>query len=149
MSAVGNSAATSFNFTSGAVGGTDTVNSKLEYQGFTSYVASNFGDAVTLTATGQNVTGGNGVDTITGGAGLHTVSGGTGNDVFNVTAGTVTINDLGNGVDVLNVRPVRRQLARCSPTGRRRRHPTPAPPASTSPARTSILRRRPAPMAGR
>ena len=97
LNASGNSAATTFNFASGAVGGTDTVNSKLAYQGFTSYVASNNGDTITLTATGQNATGGTGVDTFNAIGGNHTVSGGASVDTFNVTAGTVTISDLGNG----------------------------------------------------
>jgi Ca2+-binding RTX toxin-like protein len=104
LSAAGNSAATTYHFGTGVVGGTDPVNWPLTYQGFTSYVASAFGDTVTLTASGQNVTGGAGADTINGGPGVHTLTGGGGIDTFTVTAGTVAISDLGTGgADVLKV----------------------------------------------
>ncbi len=103
VSAVGNSAATTFDFGTGVVSGADPVNATFVYQGFDRYAASNNGDTVTMTATGQNVTGGAGNDTINGGTGIHTVSGGDGVDTFNVTAGTVAIMDLGVGADVLVV----------------------------------------------
>ena len=86
----------------GAVGGSDSVNAKLKFLGFTSYVASANGDTVTTSATGQNVTGGAGADIIRMGVGLHAVTGGAGADTFSVSAGTVTISDLGaGGVDIL------------------------------------------------
>jgi Ca2+-binding RTX toxin-like protein len=104
LSAAANSAATSYHFGTGVVGGADAIDSKMTYQGFNSYIASPNGDTVTLTATGQNVTGGAGADTINGGPGTHAVSGGGGVDTFNVTAGTVAISDLGNGgADVVAV----------------------------------------------
>ena len=102
LDASANSAATSFDFGTGAVSGSDSVNAKLKYLGFTSYVASPNGDTVTTSATSQNVTGGAGADTIKMGAGLHAVTGGGGADTFIVGAATATISDLGaGGVDIL------------------------------------------------
>ena len=64
LSASGNAAATTYNFSTGVVGGTDAVNATLTYTGFTTYVASSHGDTVTLSAAVQNVTGGAGNDTL-------------------------------------------------------------------------------------
>lgn len=102
LDASANSAATSFDFGTGAVSGSDPVNAKLKYLGFTSYVASANGDTVATSASGQNVTGGAGADIIKMGVGLHAVTGGGGGDTFTVGAGTATISDLGaGGVDIL------------------------------------------------
>ena len=75
LSAVGNAAATTFDFGSGIVGGTDAVNAVLKYTGFKTYVASSHGDTVTLSASGPNVTGGTGADTLNGRPGAPTVCG--------------------------------------------------------------------------
>jgi hypothetical protein len=64
LSAAGNAHATTYNFGTGIVSGADTVDGTLIYTGITTYVASNHGDAVTLSAATQNVTGGTGGDTV-------------------------------------------------------------------------------------
>ena len=64
LSAAGNAHATTYNFGTGVVSGADTVDGTLIYTGITTYVASNHGDTVTLSAAGQNVTGGAGNDTV-------------------------------------------------------------------------------------
>ncbi len=99
LDASGNAAGTTFHFATGIVGGPDAVNAKLTYQGFTNYVASNFNDDVTLTATGQNATGGDGTDLFVVNAGDHTLAGGKGVDTFTLKNGTTTITDLGNNGD--------------------------------------------------
>ncbi len=98
LSAAGNVAATTFNFGTGVVGGTDAVDDKLTYSGFTRYIASSNGDTVTTSANGQSAVGGNGADTFNlAGTGTHTVTGGGGVDFFDVTAGTANVDDLGAG----------------------------------------------------
>ena len=67
---------------------------------------TNIGVGAVLTGTifSDTLTGGNGDDFINGGGGSNNVlTGGAGNDTFTINTGTATINDLGNGNDILAV----------------------------------------------
>ena len=67
---------------------------------------TNIGVGAVLTGTifTDTLTGGNGDDFINGGGGSNNVlTGGAGNDTFTINTGTATINDLGNGNDILAV----------------------------------------------
>ncbi len=74
LSAAGNSAATTFDFRTGVVGGADPVDGALKYTGFKNYVASNRGDTVTLSDSSQTVTGGALADTLVIGSSFYSGS---------------------------------------------------------------------------
>ena len=117
LSAAGNAHATTYNFGTGVVGGADTVDGALIYTGITTYVASNNGDTVTLSAAGQNVTGGAGNDTVAFAAltptGIIALAGGTnhvtatvGGDLsaatITATGGTADLTLGADGTETLN-----------------------------------------------
>ena len=91
LNASGNSNATTFNFSTGAVSGSDAASSAgITYSGVTTYVTSTHADTVTLSATTQNVTASSGGQTInlgnlvyTGALNLTAVASGT--DTINAT----------------------------------------------------------------
>jgi hypothetical protein len=62
----GNTAATSYNFTTGVVSGADTVDTRLTYTGIAAYVASSFGDTITTPTLNAIVTLSGGTNTFAG-----------------------------------------------------------------------------------
>jgi Ca2+-binding RTX toxin-like protein len=61
------------------------------------------GWSITNTGAATALSGSAQADTMTGGAGNDTLSGSAGDDLFRILAGTDTVNDLGNGVDIVEV----------------------------------------------
>jgi hypothetical protein len=99
LNASNNNHATTFNFGTGVVSGSDPASSAgITYSGVTTYITSANGDTVTLSAAAQNVTASNDSNTInlgslayTGTLNLNAGSGGT--DTINATVG----GNLGGG----------------------------------------------------
>ena len=92
LDASGNNHATTFNFGTGVVSGSDPASSAgITYSGVTTYDTSAHGDTVTLSAAAQNVTGAaSGSDTVNLGALTYTGTtafGASGSDVIHATAG--------------------------------------------------------------
>ncbi len=115
--AAGNVNATTYNFGTGVVSGTDVVDAILKYTGITTYIASSHGDTVTLSAAAQNVTGGAGNDTVAFAAltptGTIALAGGTnhftatvGHDLsgatITATGGTADLTLSADGPEILN-----------------------------------------------
>jgi Ca2+-binding RTX toxin-like protein len=84
-------------FTSTGDGQIATIENILLTAAGTTLVLTNQTEAFTITGSSGNdtITGGGAADIIDGGGGTDSVTGGAGADRFNVTAGTVTITDLG------------------------------------------------------
>lgn len=93
------------------IGNTDTLNVASgataiasNVLDFTGYTVNNLGTvSITGTSGADTIVGTNGNDYITAGLGGDTITGGAGADTFNITAGTASITDLGNGADALVV----------------------------------------------
>lgn len=90
-----------------ANGGTDTVQSSVTWTlgaNLENWIALGTG---TISGTGNTLnntlTGNASANTLDGGAGNDRLTGGGGNDTFNITMGTDSVTDLGNGADVLVV----------------------------------------------